>query len=277
MEDDNGGARVLSLPLERIRPNPAQPREHFDQDLLAELAASLREHGVLQPVLVRPLPDEDGAYELIAGERRWQAARHAGLTTLPALVLRASPRRALELALVENIQRADLTPLEEAEAYKGLIAALGLTQERLAERLGISRVAVTNRLRLLSLTTGARDALLHGRISEGHARALLALRDERQDEALRVVESAGLTVRQTESLARRLSVTGGRGRRGPAARAPDLAVDELAAGLRGALGERVKVRRSGAGMAVLIHFHSPDAAYRLLETLRGDEGDTDEL
>ena len=274
VENDDGPARVLSLPLERIKPNPAQPRARFDPTLLAELAASLREHGVLQPVLVRPLPDGD--YELIAGERRWQAAHQAGLATLPALVLRASPQRALELALVENVQRADLTPLEEAEAYKGLMAALGLTQERLAERLGVSRVAVTNRLRLLSLTEGARDALMHGRISEGHARALLALRGERQDEALRVVERAGLNVRQTESLARRLSAEGGRARDGRSSRAPDTAVDMLAEGLRRALGEKVKVRRSGAGLAVLIHFHSPDAAYDMLAALQGD-ADGDEL
>jgi len=274
MQNDTGEARILNLPLERIRPNPAQPRERFDPALLAELAASLREHGVLQPVLVRPLPD--GAYELIAGERRWQAARQAGLDALPALVLQASPRRALELALVENIQRADLTALEEAEAYKGLMAALGLTHEKLAERLGISRVAVTNRLRLLSLTERAREALLHGRISEGHARALLALQGERQDEALRVVEGGGLTVRQTESLARRLTARDGRARQGKPGRAPDTAAEELAEGLRRALGERVKVRRGGAGLTVVIHFHSPEAAYRALEALQGDDN-ADEL
>ena len=274
IENDDGGARVLNLPLAHIKSNPAQPRARFDPALLAELAASLREHGVLQPVLVRPLPDGD--YELIAGERRWQAARQAGLATLPALVLRASPQRALELALVENIQRADLTPLEEAEAYKGLMAALGLTQDKLAERLGVSRVAVTNRLRLLTLTDGARDALMHGRISEGHARALLALRGARQDEALRVVERAGLNVRQTESLTRRLSAESGRARDGRGGRAPDTAVEALAEGLRRALGEKVKVRRSGTGIAVLLHFHSPNAAYDMLEALGGGV-DGDEL
>ena len=274
VENDDGPARVLNLPLAHIKSNPAQPRARFDPALLAELAASLREHGVLQPVLVRPLPDGD--YELIAGERRWQAARQAGLATLPALVLRASPQRALELALVENIQRADLTPLEEAEAYKGLMAALGLTQDKLAERLGVSRVAVTNRLRLLTLTDGARDALIHGRISEGHARALLALRGARQDEALRVVERAGLNVRQTESLTRRLSAESGRARDGRGGRAPDTAVEALAEGLRRALGEKVKVRRSGTGIAVLLHFHSPNAAYDMLEALGGGV-DGDEL
>src|SRR5579875_3184582 len=195
--DEGEGGRVLHLPLAAIRPNPAQPRERFDPLLLAELAASLREHGVLQPVLVRPLGG--GEYELIAGERRWQAARLAGLATVPSLVLQASPQRALELALIENVQRADLSPLEEAEAYRGLMAALGLTQEKLAARLGMSRVAVTNRLRLLSLDESVRGALLDGRITEGHARALLALHGGRQAAALRTVERGGLTVRQTES------------------------------------------------------------------------------
>src|SRR5256714_7989353 len=154
---------VVSLPLEAIRRNPAQPRQRLDEAGLAELAASLREHGVLHPVLVRPL--EGGTYELIAGERRWQAARRAGLATLPALVLHASPRRALELALVENVQRADLTALEEAEAYRGLMATLGLTHERLAERLGINHLARTNRLRLLGLTPPARHGLLEAQIA----------------------------------------------------------------------------------------------------------------
>lgn len=257
----NATPRVLDLPLEAIQPNPAQPRHRFDPASLAELAASLREHGVLQPVLVRPLPD--GRYELIAGERRWQAARQAGLVTLPALVLYASPRRALELALVENVQRADLMPLEEAAAYRGLMDTLGLTQERLAERLGISRVAVTNRLRLLSLTPAGQDALMEGRITEGHARALLALQGERQDEALRVVEAGRLSVRQTERLARRLSTRPNRAAAGGA----DPVVEALAEGLRRALGAPVRVRRHGAGLVVRLHFHSPDAAYQLLEAL----------
>lgn len=257
----DAAARVLDLPLEAIQPNPAQPRQRFDAAQLAELAASLREHGVLQPVLVRPLPD--GRYELIAGERRWQAARHAGLATLPALVLHASPRRALELALVENVQRADLTPLEEAAAYRDLMAALGLTQERLAERLGISRVAVTNRLRLLSLTPAGQQALTEGRITEGHARALLALQGEQQDEVLRVAEAGRLNVRQTERLARRLSARPGRTTAGQT----DPLIEALTEGLRRALGAQVLVRRHGAGVVVRLSFHSLDAAYRLLEAL----------
>src|SRR5256885_9315727 len=259
---------VVSLPLEAIRRNPAQPRQRIDEAGLAELAASLREHGVLHPVLVRPL--EGDTYELIAGERRWQAARRAGLATLPALVLHASPRRALELALVENVQRADLTPVEEAEAYRGLMATLGLTQERLAARLGISRVAVTNRLRLLGLTPAARQALLDGHITEGHARALLALHGEQQDEAVRAVAAGGLSVRQTDRLVRRMAARPRRGCAGPA-RPPDPVVDALTESLRRVLGARVRARRQAGGLSVLIHFHAPEAAYQLVEALGGDE------
>jgi ParB family transcriptional regulator, chromosome partitioning protein len=267
--DSNSGLQpVVRLPLEAIRRNPAQPRQRLDEAGLAELAASLREHGVLHPVLVRPL--EGGTYELIAGERRWQAARRAGLATLPALVLHASPRRALELALVENVQRADLTALEEAEAYRGLMATLGLTQERLAERLGISRVAVTNRLRLLGLTPAARQALLDAHIAEGHARALLALHGEQQDEAVRAVMAGGLSVRQTERLVRRMAARPRRGCAGPA-RPPDPVVDALTESLRRVLGARVRARRQAGGLSVLIHFHAPEAAYQLVEALGGDE------
>jgi ParB family chromosome partitioning protein len=260
---------VVSLPLEAIRRNPAQPRQRLDEAGLAELAASLREHGVLHPVLVRPL--EGGTYELIAGERRWQAARRAGLATLPALVLHASPRRALELALVENVQRADLTPLEEADAYRGLMATLGLTQERLAERLGISRVAVTNRLRLLGLTPVARQALLDAHITEGHARALLALHGEQQDEAVRAVVAGGLSVRQTERLVRRMAAGPRRARAVPS----DLVVDVLTERLRRALGAPVRARRHAGGLSVLIHFHAPEAAYQLVEALEGGEESDD--
>jgi len=282
-ETTGDGPRVLTLPLDAIRPNPAQPRQRFEPRALAELAASLREHGVLQPVLVRRLDDDrdggadrNGAYELVAGERRWQAARLAGLATVPALELRASPRRALELALVENLQRADLTPLEEAEAYRGLMATLGLTQERLAERLGISRVAVTNRLRLLSLSPATREALVEGRITEGHARALLGVADGRHDEALRAVLAGQLSVRQAERLARRLAAEVPRD--AGAARADDAAerdvvVATLEDRLRRALGARVRVRRRREGVVVLLRFHSADDAYRLADALDPEEED----
>jgi len=251
--------RVRQLPVASIRPNPGQPRRHVEDDGLEALVQSIREHGLLQPVLARPIGDD--AYELIAGERRWRAAQRAGLSQVPARLLDVSPRRSLELALVENVQRADLTPLEEAEAYAHLIEALGLTQDQLARRLGMSRVAVTNRLRLLSLTPAVRDALSGGTITEGHARALLALPPERQAEALSAVTTGRLSVRQTERLVRQLA--GPERRRG--ASATGAAHEDLAEHLRRSLGAQVRVRPRGAGVSVWLHFHSLDAAHQLLD------------
>ncbi len=269
---------LTQVALDSIRPNPAQPRQFFDQERLDELARSLREHGLLQPILVRPL--DEGGYEIVAGERRWQAARRAGLVEIAAVVVPATSGRALELALVENVQRADLTPLEEAEAYRAVMATLGLTQERLASRLGISRAAVANRLRLLALGPRAREALAEGRITEGHARALLPLPPDRQDEAVRLVVDGALSVRQAELLARRLSAQSRQRRTGLDDAAtvlpePDYAADAMAEALRRALGARVRVRRSGGGVSVLMHFHSMEAAQAALPALVPDAGQED--
>jgi len=259
MANDDDDVHVRQISVAAIRPNSGQPRQRFDEEGLDALAQSIREHGLLQPVLVRPLGDD--AYELIAGERRWKAARRAGLSQVPARLIDVSPRRALELALVENVQRADLSPLEEAEAYAHLLATLGLTQEQLARRLGLSRVAVTNRLRLLSLAPLVRDALNAGTIAEGHARALLALPSPRQGDALTIVVAGHLSVRQTERLVRRLA---GGGRRDKAG-AQDGAHNELAAQLRRFLGAQVRVRPRGQGVSIWLHFHSLDAAQQLLD------------
>jgi ParB family chromosome partitioning protein len=250
---------VTSLALDAIRPNPRQPRRRFDEGALDELAASLREHGVLQPVLVRCI---DGGHELIAGERRWQAARRAGLATIPALIVQASELRAQELALVENLQRAELSPVEEAEAYRGLIAGLGITQEELAQRIGISRVAVANRLRLLALAPAALEALEHGIISEGHARALLALPDDRQPRAVAAIVDGRLSVRATERLVRRWLTEKSTDR---VKAAVEPSSDALAALLRDALGAQVRVRQSGGAVTVVLRFHSMAAAERLAE------------
>src|SRR6185295_14833186 len=162
---------LREVPVEAIRPNPWQPRTHFDEKELEELAQSIREHGVLQPVLVSQ--QADGLFQLITGERRWRAVQLTGLATLPALVKEATPQASLEMALVENIQRRDLNPLEEAHAFRALLDEHGLTQEQLANRIGKSRVAVTNTLRLLHLPDEVRQALADGSITEGHARAIL--------------------------------------------------------------------------------------------------------
>jgi ParB family chromosome partitioning protein len=192
------------VPISHIRPNTFQPRSHFDEESLASLAASIKEVGLLQPVLVRELVDESESYELIAGERRWRAARRAGLQTIPVLVQQAADdRSSLEQALVENLHRDDLNALEEAAAYQQLIDEFGLTHEQVATRMGKGRATVTNTLRLLQLPAGAQRALAERTISAGHARALLGTPDRALQERLveRVVEE-GLTVRAVEDLVR---------------------------------------------------------------------------
>jgi len=194
---------LLQVPVSAISPNPMQPRTTMEPHALAELAASIKEHGLIQPLVVTQQGPEH--YQLIAGERRWEAARLAGLATIPVVVKDATPQQVLELALVENIQRADLNPLEEATAFQQLVDEFGLTQEQVAERVGKSRVAVTNTLRLLRLPPEVKRALAEGAIREGHARALLALpTPEAQVAALKTVVNRALSVRQTEELVRRL-------------------------------------------------------------------------
>jgi ParB family transcriptional regulator, chromosome partitioning protein len=192
------------VPISHIRPNTFQPRSHFDEESLASLAASIKEVGLLQPVLVRELVDETESYELIAGERRWRAARRAGLQTIPVLVQQAADdRSALEQALVENLHRDDLNALEEAAAYQQLIDEFGLTHEQVATRMGKGRATITNTLRLLQLPAGAQRALAERTISAGHARALLGTPDRTLQERLveRIVEE-GLTVRAVEDVVR---------------------------------------------------------------------------
>ncbi|MDA8314429.1 MAG: ParB/RepB/Spo0J family partition protein [Actinomycetota bacterium] len=198
------GSALREVPISSIRPNTLQPRTHFDEEAMSSLAASIRELGVLQPVLVRPIGD-GSEYELIAGERRWRAARRAGLQTIPVLVREVSADvHSLEQALVENLHREDLGPLEEAAAYQQLIDDFGHTHEEVATRVGKSRATITNTLRLLQLPAGAQRALADGSISAGHARALLGTPDRALQDALvsRIV-AEGLTVRQVEEAVRR--------------------------------------------------------------------------
>ncbi|GAB4424911.1 MAG: ParB/RepB/Spo0J family partition protein [Chloroflexi bacterium OHK40] len=190
---------VRQVPIDALRENRSQPRTRFDEQALDELAASIREHGLIQPVIVSE--DPAGGYELIAGERRWRAARRAGLQTIPVLVKSATPQQLLELALVENVQRADLNPLEEGIAYQTLKDEFGLTDDMIARRVGKSRVAVVNTRRLIRLTPPARQALLEGTLSAGHGRALLRFEDSsEQEQALALVLRQDLSVRETERL-----------------------------------------------------------------------------
>ncbi len=189
---------LQNLPISQIECNADQPRKRFEETALDELADSIREHGILQPVTVRRL--STGYYQIVAGERRWRAARQAGLTEIPAIIIEADERKATELALIENLQREDLNPIEEAEGYKKLLDGYHMTQEDVAERVGKSRPAVANALRLLALCPEIRSLLTDGKLSGGHARALLPLSAEQQKKAAQAIMDGGLSVRQTEAL-----------------------------------------------------------------------------
>ncbi len=193
----------LYLPISQIEPYVNQPRKYFDEAALHDLADSIREHGILQPLTVRKL--SSGYYQIIAGERRWRAARIAGLQQVPAIVIEADDRKMTELALIENLQREDLNPIEEAEGYKSLMENYQMTQEEAAARVGKSRSAVANSLRLLGLCADVRKLLESGKLSGGHARALLPLKADAQKQAAAAVIEHGLSVRQTEALAKKLS------------------------------------------------------------------------
>ena len=193
----------LSLPISQVESCSSQPRKSFDEVTLAELADSIREHGIIQPLTVRKL--SSGYYQIIAGERRWRAARMAGLQEVPVVVIEADDKKAAELAMIENLQREDLNPIEEASGFQSLIENYHMTQEEAASRVGKSRSAVANALRLLSLTPSVRDLVVNGQLSAGHARALLPLSPAMQEKAAAAILAGGLSVRQTEALVKRLT------------------------------------------------------------------------
>ena len=260
---------VLEIPFDRIERNPNQPRTSFDEEQLGELAASIAVHGILQPIVVRPLAD--GGYQLIAGERRLRAARLAGLDTIPAITRDTDDgETSLELALIENIQRENLNPIETANAYRELIDRFGLTHEAVARQVGKSRVAISNSLRLLDLADETRQAIIDGRISEGHGRALAAITiGELQRAVLAVVLERGLSVRQTEELVRR------KREEQPARERRTLSHDlqDLEAQLRGVLATKVGIVRTRRGGRVVIDFYSDEELDRLYSIItRGAAG-----
>ena len=246
---------VMLVPVEKVFPNPRQPRGMMNPEELKELTASVREHGVLQPLIVT-VGGSAGEYILIAGERRLMAARLAGLSTVPVLLREATDQQRLEMAIIENVQRSDLSPLEEAEAYRQLAEDFDLSHESIAARVGKSRVAVTNTLRLLRLPDSVKNALIEKRISEGHARTLLSLpTPEAQSAALRTLLAKALNVRQTEELVRKLC-----GEK-PAIRkkspvSPDISA--LESRLRDSLGTKVTLRSGAKGGTLIIHFYSSE-------------------
>jgi ParB family chromosome partitioning protein len=259
-------AGVTRVPVSAISRNPMQPREHFDSDALGELAVSIKEHGLIQPLIVTQQgPDR---YQLITGERRWQAAKLAGLASVDVIVKEATPQQQLELALVENVQRADLNPLEEATAYRQLVDEFGLTQEQVAERVGKSRVTVTNTLRLLRLPPKIQQALTDGAIREGHARALLALPTTgAQIAALETVVSRDLSVRQTEDLVRRLISEPPQEEPPPSVDAETKALEQQ---FRDSLGTKVRLYRGRKGKGrMVIHFYSEEELQAIYDVIIG--------
>jgi len=277
-----GEGGVSQLPVDAVLRNPRQPRDQFDAKDLEELTASIREYGIIQPLIVSP--GTGGTYTLIAGERRLEAAKQAGLRTVPAILRQASDRELLELALIENIQRAELNPLEEAEAYRQLTEDFGLSHEEVASRVGKSRPAVSNTLRLLQLPDTVKRALVESyahsdeddqdieqqseskfHLSEGHARALLRLSTHQaQDAALKTVEAGRLNVRQTEELVKRL---GGEKTPSIPQKAPPPEVTELEERLRTSLGTKVILRHGKKGGSVTIHYYSDEELDTLLTRL----------
>jgi ParB family chromosome partitioning protein len=259
---------VMSIPVDLIEPNPRQPRSRFGEQELAELASSIREHGVLQPLIVTRDVQHPDRYLLIAGQRRWLAAQQAGLKAVPALVREASEEQRLELALIENVQREDLSPLEMAEAFRQLAEDFHLSHEKIAEQVAKSRTAVTNTLRLLRLPADVQQALADGRISEGHARALLALATpQAQSAALKTVLDHDLNVRQTEELVRRLS-----GEKTPVTPrpAPPPEIVALEERLRHGLGTKVSLTHGQKGGTITIYYYSDEELDALIGQIVGE-------
>jgi len=258
-------AGLLQLDLGKIIPNPHQPRKEFSADKLAELSASIAARGLIQPVIVRPLGD--GRYELIAGERRWRAAGQAGLTRIPAVVRHAESAEVLELALIENIQRQDLNPIETAQAYRHLAETFDLSHEEIAAKVGKDRSSVTNLLRLLNLPEEIQKDLAAGTLSTGHARALLGIPDRAGQLAARsAVLAKGLSVRETELLVKRH----GRPKKEPTGKVvkKDIYINELENSMRSALGTKVTIRHHGKSGIIELHYYSVEELDRLANHLR---------
>lgn len=273
---EHTGSTVHDVPIDAIGPNPRQPRQAMSPETLQELADSIKEHGLIQPLIVSLLGEgvlgSEPRYELIAGERRLRAARLAGLDRVPVIIKEATAQESLELALVENVQRADLNPLEEATAYRQLVEEFGLTQDRVADRVGKSRTTVTNTLRLLGLPDEVKTALLQGVISEGHARALLALDNALLQLALlKQIGEHGLSVRATEELVRRLNeearLAGEAAPEQPEKPKKDAQTAALEDDFRRSLGTKVELFRTSRGGRLVIHFYSDEELDGIYNTI----------
>ncbi len=259
----------IRLPVDRIRPNPHQPRQVMNEDKLLELADSIKEHGVIQPIVVTQV---DGEYRIIAGERRWRASKLAGLVHVPVFVKETTSQQMLELAIVENIQRADLNPLEEAQAYAQLMEEFGLTQEVVAQKVGKSRTSVANTLRLLKLPDELKDALSAEEITEGHARALLSIpKPKAQRDALHTVIRRKLNVRQTEALVRQIISGQSTSKRTSVPLTPH--DKDMLQRFQAKLGTKVEMTRSDSspGGKIVFHFYSDEELQAIFDKILGNE------
>lgn len=264
LHPNSGG--VMEIEITRIVPNEYQPRKTFNEGPLAELAASIKSKGIIQPVVVRK--HKGGGYELIAGERRFRASQLAGLKKIPAIVKDVAPDEVLELALIENIQREELNPIETAEAYDRLIREFGLKQEDMADKVGKDRSTVANFLRLLELPSEVKRDLAEGAMSMGHAKAVLSLPENKQRLQLRrEILTRGLSVRETEALARKMKAPGGM--KPAPKKAPSAQISMLEDELKRSLGTKVSIKAKGKGGNIEIEYYSPDELERLLDMLRG--------
>jgi ParB family transcriptional regulator, chromosome partitioning protein len=260
---------IRVIPVTAVQPNPHQPRTTFNNEQLAELAASITTHGLIQPLIVTEQAD---GYILIAGERRWRACQLAGLESVPAIVKEASPQAMLEMALIENIQRADLNPLEEAFAYQQLISEFGLTQEKVAQQVGKARSTVANLVRLVELPANIQQAVADGAISGTHARVLLQLpTPEAQTSAMRQIIKRNLTVRQTEEMVASLLATAKPEPKPRPTLPPELA--DLQNKFEGRLGTRVDIQKSGKGGRVVLHYYSDEELQAIYDAIVGKETD----
>lgn len=264
---DTDGKSIIEIKVVDIEPNKDQPRKNFDKDKLAALSDSIREHGVVQPILVKPT--DNGTYMIIAGERRWRAAKAAGLKTMPCIVKEFDERQVMEIALIENLQREDLNPIEEAEGYRQLMDTFHLTQEEVSERVGRSRSAVANALRLNNLPDGIKRLVQSEQLSQGHARALLAVEDlALQLELAQKIIEEGLSVRQTESLVNHLATAKPKK---PAAKPNSMMLKyytDVAEDLGSRLGTKVKIHEGANKGKIEIEYYSKDDLERILFEIR---------
>lgn len=264
--EDKKDGEVISMRISLVEPNRDQPRKYFDDAAISELADSVRQFGVIQPLLVQK---KDGYYEIIAGERRWRAAKKAGLKEVPVIVKNFSGQEAVEVALIENIQREDLNPIEEAKAYERLVHDFGLSQEEVAGRVSKSRSAVTNSMRLLKLGEDIQKMVENGSISEGHARAILGVSDpELQRQIADQIVAQKLSVRQTEKLVRELTSSSSKKKEKSVDEAREAIIHDISEKLKTALGTKVSIRDNGKRGKIEIEYYSDDELERIFDLIR---------